>query len=73
MYKITDYFSQKCRVKCVFNPLKDSKAGKNMLEQYSDIKDDLFKKLGILFHIINLMIIYIQRENLENVVIFIQQ
>ena len=46
MYKITDYFSQKCRVKCVFNPLKDPKAGKNMLEQYSDIKDDLFKKLG---------------------------
>ncbi len=46
MYKITDYFSQKCRVKCVFNPLKDSKTGRNMLEQYREFKGDMFKELG---------------------------
>lgn len=46
LYKLTDYFSQKCRVKCVFNPLKDPKKGQSMLDQYSKLKTNIFKELG---------------------------
>lgn len=41
LYNITDYFSQECRVRCVYN----SKDKKSILEQFTENKQEILNKL----------------------------